>query len=319
MSETRKKVVGEENVLIRAGQCSVSFLTEFGAKIASIQVHGKELMQAPIAPIAPRTRTLAFDKADASGWDECLPSVAACAVDTAAGPVQIPDHGDLWRVPWKPLSVAANSVTLRGECFSVPLALERAATLTEEAKGWKLSLDYKVTNTGAHPCPWSWCAHPLFASEAGDRIVLPGSIRQLRVEGSGGGRLGKAGDHVNWPLAQQANAKTADLSVGQPPESGFGDKLFAGPLSASENWCALERPKAGIRIRVSFHPAVTPYLGLWICYGGWPDGPGPKENCVAMEPATAPTDSLAHTGPWSRVLAPGASYSWPMTLEFEPV
>ena len=84
-----------------------------------------------------------------------------------------------------------------------------------------------------------------------------------------------------------------DLSVAQPPESGIGDKLFAGPLSANENWCALERPKAGVRIKVGFDPAATPYLGLWICYGGWPDRPGPKQTCVAMEPATAPVDSLA--------------------------
>jgi hypothetical protein len=36
-----------------------------------------------------------------------------------------------------------------------------------------------------------------------------------------------------------------------------------------------------------------------------------------MEPTTAPVDSLAITGPWSRTLAAGASFTWPMTLDLE--
>jgi galactose mutarotase-like enzyme len=79
----------------------------------------------------------------------------------------------------------------------------------------------------------------------------------------------------------------------------------------------LERPSAGVRIRVGFDAAATPYLGLWLCYGGWPERPGTKQACVAMEPSTAPVDSLAKSGPWSRVLAPGESFSWPMVVELE--
>ena len=157
----------------------------------------------------------------------------------------------------------------------------------------------------------------MFAAEAGDRIVLPDSINRLLLEGSGGGRLGKRGDGVSWPVATLANGSQCDLSVAQSAESGIGDKLFAGPLNAAENWCALERPRAGVVIRVRFDAAATPYLGLWICYGGWPERPGPKQMCVAVEPATAPVDSLAQTGPWSRLLAPGDCYSWPMVVEIE--
>jgi galactose mutarotase-like enzyme len=81
----------------------------------------------------------------------------------------------------------------------------------------------------------------------------------------------------------------------------------------------LERPSAGVRIRVTFDTVATPYLGLWICYGGWPERPGPKQMCVAMEPATAPVDSLAIPGPWSRALEPGDCFSWPMEVEIERI
>jgi galactose mutarotase-like enzyme len=38
-----------------------------------------------------------------------------------------------------------------------------------------------------------------------------------------------------------------------------------------------------------------------------------------MEPSTAPVDSLAVKGRWSRELAPGESFSWPMEVEIERV
>jgi len=323
MAEASVLGIEEENVLIQAGDCSLTVLPRLGGKIASLRLNDRELLQAPLAPYAPRTRTMSFDEGDASGWDECLPSVAACIVETPSGPASIPDHGDLWRVEWQPVETSENTVTFRGQCFSLPLALERAITLREKSsasgKCWQLRLDYKITNTGASPTPWSWAAHPLFTAEAGDRIVLPASITTLRLEGSGGGRLGKSGDSVNWPMATPRDGSQSDLSLAQPRESAIGDKLFAGPLSTNENSAVLERRSAGIRIKVGLDPEATPYFGLWICHGGWPDRPGPKQTCVALEPATAPVDSLAQTGPWSRVLAPGASFSWPMTVELQSI
>ena len=71
---------------------------------------------------------MSFDAGDASGWDECLPSVAGCTVETVAGMAEIPDHGDLWRVEWQSKEQGSGvrdreskSVALRGECFSLPL------------------------------------------------------------------------------------------------------------------------------------------------------------------------------------------------------
>jgi galactose mutarotase-like enzyme len=327
MVQTR--ALAKENVLIQAGTCAVTILPHLGGKIASIRVGETELLQGPLAPYGPRTRTMDFDAGDASGWDECLPSVAACAVKTSVGTARIPDHGDLWRVEWQEsrqgagdsdqMGVGEGPVTLRGECFSLPLALERTVTLAESDSGWELSLDYRVCNTGSFSAPWSWVAHPLFAVEEGDRIVLPDSIKTLRLEGSGKNRLGLGGESVSWPIATLEDGGRINLSVAEAADSEIGDKLFAGPLKKTENWCALERPGAGVRIRAVFDPATTQYLGLWLCYGGWPERPGPKQNCVALEPATAPVDSLAKMGEWSRVLAPGECSQWHMKVYIETI
>ena len=318
MTKAELTVEGKENVLMRTRSCSITVLPHFGGKIASLQFRGHELLQAPLAPIAPRTPSMSFDAADASGWDECLPSVAPCTVETSAGAARIPDHGDLWRVAWEPVGQNAPSgasITLRGRCFSLPLALERTITLNESEDGAHIRVDYTLRNTGDHSVPWSWAAHPLFAIEAADQILLPASITTTRLEGSGRNRLGTGGNTVNWPVAILADGGHANLSIAQPADTGIGDKLFAGPLATHENWCILLRPKAGLRIKMSFDTQATPYLGLWLCYGGWPNGTGPKQMCVAPEPSTAPVDSLAVAGNWSRRLAPGASFSWPMFLD----
>jgi glutamate/tyrosine decarboxylase-like PLP-dependent enzyme/galactose mutarotase-like enzyme len=327
MPGTNEGRVAEENVVIEAGDCAMTILPRLGGKIASIRVGFHELLQAPLTPYGPRTCDMSFDSGDASGWDECLPSVAPCTVQTEAGTASIPDHGDLWRVEWSEgrgqgtgnteQGARGGSVTLVAECLSLPLRLERTIALKAAGQGWQLKLHYTLTNTGHSPTPWSWAAHPLFAATAGDRIVLPEFIQTLRLEGSGRNRLGNSGDRVDWPIATLAYGHKGDLRIVQPPASAIGDKLFAGPLSPEENWCALDRPGVGVRIKVSFDTAATPYLGLWICYGGWPERPGPKQMCVALEPSTAPVDSLAATGPWSLLLAPGESFSWPMVVEIE--
>ena len=340
MSQTR--AVAKENVLIRAGICAVTILPHFGGKIASIRVGETELLQSPLAPYAPRTRAMDFAAGDASGWDECLPSVAACTVETAAGTARIPDHGDLWRVEWRDrrqwavdsdrLGGGEALVTLRGDCFSLPLELERTVTLAESESGWELGLGYRVGNTGSFASPWSWAAHPLFAVDRGDRISLPNRIRTLRLEDSRDNRLGKSGDTISWPTAQSPNGATIDLSTAQSPGSAVGDKLFAGPFGSSiglsarsgiasshEGCASLERLQLGLRLTVQFEPSLTPYLGLWLCYGGWPDSPGTKQICVALEPSTAPVDSLATKGDWARHLEPGETSTWPMELHIERI
>ncbi len=309
----------KENVVIHAGDCTLTLIPALGGKLASLRVGPLELLQTPLRPYAPRTRTIDFSEADASGWDECLPSVADCSLETEAGPAHIPDHGDLWRIPWQILDATEDSATLRANCFSLPLQMTRSAILSEIATGWQLQLLYSLTNLGAYSVPWSWAAHPLFHTDPGDRILLPQSIHTLRLEGSSNNRLGLYDDSVSWPIATTPDGTHADLSRAASPDSGFGDKLFTGPLALTDNWAALERNSLGLRLTVRFEAALTPYLGLWLCYGGWPGGAGKKQVCVALEPTTAPVDSLAATGPWSRSLEAGETVTWPMELKIERI
>jgi hypothetical protein len=47
-------------------------------------------------------------------------------------------------------------------------------------------------------------------------------------------------------------------------------------------------------LEVSFDTARLPHLGLWICYGGWPDpSDGPRQYAIALEPTTSACNTLA--------------------------
>ncbi|MFC5861032.1 hypothetical protein ACFPT7_01855 [Acidicapsa dinghuensis] len=301
----------EENVVICSGGCSVTLLPAFGGKISSIEVDGQELLQTPLNPYSARGPETGFEESDAGGWDECVPTVAACRVEYPDGELHAPDHGDLWGIPWQVLESAADSATLRARCTSLPLELTRSSILTETDSGWTLHLLYTLVNTGNARVPWLWSAHPLFAVDPGDRVILPEDVASVRVEGSMDGKL-RAGQQILWPVAEQTDGSPRDLSVALDPEAKTGDKLFAGPLQ--DGWCVLDRRQSGLRLTMSFESAITPWLGLWLCYGGWPERPGAKQICVAIEPTTASTDLLAAAGESTRWLSPGVSVTWPLEL-----
>jgi galactose mutarotase-like enzyme len=303
-------VAGPE-LIMQTDTLRATVLPALGGKIASLRwlPGGLELLQAPLAPYAARTLTMAFDEGDASGFDECLPSVAACTVTTPDGAARVPDHGDFWRLEWE-AAQQGNTIRMAAHGTSLPLRFERALRLEADTLG----IDYRVTNMGQSPVPYAWSAHPLFAVDRGDRIALPPGVTRVQVEGSAGQRLGARYSSHAWPRTVNDRMTVIDLGMAGGIEDGVGDKLFAP--APSEGWAAVERVQHGLRIEVQFDPIRSPWLGLWLCYGGWPQGRTNRQQCVAIEPCTAPVDSLeeAVAAGQARSLMPGQSDEWPMRI-----
>ncbi len=197
-------------------------------------------------------------------------------------------------------SISTQSVTLSRRLFFAAAHLEALVRDQRNRRRRPARSQLPADEYGLCPIPWSWAAHPLFAVEAGRPHRSARLDQALRLEGSGGNAWVNAATTVHGPSPQLADWRPADLSA--RPSCRFRHRRQALRRS-SERRRELVRPRAALgrlRIRVSFDTDATPYLGLWICYGGWPDRPGPKQVCVALEPATAPVDSLAINGPWSR-------------------
>ena len=127
-------------------------------------------------------------------------------VETEEGVAEIPDHGDLWRVEWRPKDQGSvvrdktDAVALVGECFSFPLELERTLALTER-RGLASELEYKLTNTGSKSVAVVVGGASIVCGRGGRPDCVARVDSALRLEGSGGGRLGKNGDTVAWPMA----------------------------------------------------------------------------------------------------------------------
>jgi galactose mutarotase-like enzyme len=298
-------------ILLSSNSLQIEIIPELGAKISSIKIlpAGVELLQQPLRPYAERSRTMAFEEGDASGFDECLPTVSGCEYQSAEGEITVPDHGDFWRIPFSS-EQAGNTLTLQATGYSLPLEFTKKLVLEDS----ELVIHYSVRNVGSTPTEFAWSAHPLFQVDAGDRIVLPPSSQKVTVEGSGKDRLGAAGREYSWPLAQLDDRTSVDLSRCTGIEDETGDKLYlAAPV---EGWCALERKRHNARIEIKFNPDVTPYLGLWLCYGGWPLNQANRQQCVALEPCTAPVDSLAiaSANGWTKVLEPLARLQWTISI-----
>ena len=282
---------------------------ELGGKIASIFLKrpGLELLQQPLHSQRQRIWAQDFAASDASGWDECLPTIAACEVSVGTEVRRIPDHGDIWLLPTVH-SATATEAHLETALVTMPLRLRRWITLD----GSMLRVRYELRNEAAISLSYLWSAHPLFAVDAADRIVLPETVQTLRVEDSARKRLGRHGDLCSWPIAPDRHGSAVDLRIAQAPATTTADKLFAGPLQ--QGWAGLYRAQHQAGIVVRFAAEQLPYLGLWLCYGGWPDGSPQKQQSVALEPCMAPMDSLAEalvTG-CACTLAAGKIVAWQM-------
>ncbi|HZD48827.1 MAG TPA: hypothetical protein VE178_08775 [Silvibacterium sp.] len=305
-------------VVLKTDTLSVEVLPALGGKVASIRKNGIELLQQPLLPYAPRTMTTSFEESDASGFDECLPSVSACEFDSGAGRISIPDHGEFWRLPCEARSEGDHNVQLTASGSVLPLRFERKLHIVSDLmhhdlmhhKREALQIDYRVENTGRDEVQYAWSAHPLFAVDPGDRILMPGSVVEVRVENSAGKRLGNHGAIHPWPFAQLSSGEMTELDRVGYESDNIGDKLYAA--APHEGWCAIHRRSAGLHVQVEFDPRLSPFLGLWLSYGGWPENGARRQYCVAIEPCTSPMDSLcaAIAAGQARTLSPGQCDLW---------
>ena len=126
--------MGIEKQTLRSDSLRVEVLPELGAKISSVRVlpDEQELLQQPLKAYAARTRTMAFEDGDASGIDECIPTVSGCAIPIEHGEFALPDHGDFWRIPFA-CRREGEELALEAEGFSLPLRFEKRIGLKDNS------------------------------------------------------------------------------------------------------------------------------------------------------------------------------------------
>jgi hypothetical protein len=303
-----------QRIVMRNDAIRAVILPELGGKIGSLVSFetGREFfLQHPDRPYRRARYAAPIGDYDISGFDECLPTISECQYPERplAGAV-MPDHGEVWSRPWKH-EIQGEELILEVEGVCLPYFLRRKTRLS----GPVMELDYEITNTGNQPFKYLWSAHPLLAIEAGAEIVLPAEVSEVLVDYSAGNCF-DIGKTITWPHASEADGKSVTLNPISGPEQKTADKLFTPRLT--QGYCGLRFPRTGEAIFFCFDPQLVPFVGLWICQGGFPSD-GPPEFTVALEPCNGRPDSLATAIARGECpeLAGHATHRWQLQIEIQ--
>ena len=243
------------HVVLGGGDLTATVDVSSGGRIVSLSAYGREWL-APSSPL-PVTEPRCFVHDGTGGWDDAIPTVAACT--TPAG-IELPDHGDVWDREWRVTSQSERHLSTSVELTSLPLRLERLITATTTG----LRFDWRVTTASARPIEFLWSAHPLFLAEPGTRIELGGPADLVEEYP----RRGQPGE--------------LPRSIDELP-TGAALKLFASGLSTA----AVVHPDRST-LSLDWDAAELPFLGLYLDRGEFTTRP-----VLAIEPTMAATDSAA--------------------------
>jgi galactose mutarotase-like enzyme len=319
LSITRGTTEGFDTVEVDTGALSLCLIPMLGGKINSLRDgrSGREwLWRHPRMAYQRVPHGSSYvQTADTGGWDECFPSVSACANPTpprAGAPVQ--DHGELWSQPATlAISEAGDRVALRTRWQGIvlPYTFERIITATADSA--RLRFEYSVTSNADEPIHFIWSAHPLVAIEPGMQLLLPPEARFncLTFAPDGGPKLERG---VHFPLTVQSSSGAIDLARLPDPTVGVALKLWSDPCDAG--WATL-RARDG-EFRMQWDPARLPQVAVWMNLGAIAfDGGAPYFN-MGLEPCIGAQDSLAEavaTYHLFEILPPRRSRSWWLEVE----
>ena len=264
---------GEPGVALRSDDLEVVVLPRRGAKIASLRHRSRrrEWLEQPAADLHdPPAYGSAFTDAGMFGWDEMLPTIDASSYpDGEHRGVPLPDHGEVWTLPWE-TRLAGESLV----CSTSGRALPYRVTRTMRVQDARLQLEYELSATGTAPLWLLWAAHPQFAVDTrSTRIVLPADVHQLlnvwpNIEP----------ERVEWP--------SPDLESTRGLPGGAGRKLYALPDAKIGTAGLIDAD--GSWLQLAWDSALVPYLGIWLDNGAYAQHP-----VIALEPATGFYDDLA--------------------------
>ena len=284
----------------------VVIVPQLGGRIASIydKRASYEWLAGPTRPVRPRTYGDTFTEHDLSGWDEMFPTINMCPAPHDDS-VQLPDHGEVWALPWEIVARQVDSITLKVAGRALPYTLTRQATL--QADG--LHLSYTVENHGPEAMPFLWAAHPLFNADEDTRIQLPAAVKQV-VNVAAHPSLGAADRLLDWPEASLNDGTKRDLRrIGAATLRDYR-KVYTLPHQPMAS-AALQQQSIQRELRLDWDSRIAPYLGIWV-----DEGTHTRKSTIALEPASGYYDSLAFAIEQGRVaqVEAGQQAHWSLTL-----
>lgn len=327
MPITHPTLEGFDAIAVDTGPMALAVVPALGGKIATLRDNrsGREwLWRHPRLAYRRLPHGSSYMPADTGGWDECFPSVSACAYPSPPWQgAAIQDHGELWSqdaattVDATTVDERAGAVTLTTRWQGVAIPYQLTRTLTLATGSARLRADYVVDNPADAPVDFVWCLHALLAIEPGMRLETPPDAR-YHCNGTTPPGLVPAMRDLPFPLTlTRPGGEAVDLTALPARDSAVALKLWSDPLA--EGWARMRADDGALVLR--WDVATLPQLALWINLGAWAgDGGAPYYN-LGLEPCIGAQDSLADAVNVERLharLAPGERRAWAFDLELEP-
>lgn len=285
-------------------------LPELGAKIASL-IYKPQNFEVFFQPTDGCFRLSAYGAAfadfDTAGADEMYPTIDACKYPCGYYEgLQLPDHGELWSVPWR-MKATGNRLCFKTRGRVLPYEFKRAMYLHDGC----VQMEYQIVNTGDKPLYGVWAFHGLVACDESTQIILPEITTVVNVHESA--KLGSAGTLYNFPETVDKSGATFRLDGIKPRTANDTEKLYVnGKVKTGQ--AALTLNNNRLLYQLMFPENKVPYLGIWINQGGFKG----EYNC-ALEPASGFYDSpeIAYKLGSIEPLAPGTVLQWYLNIKLE--
>ncbi len=274
---------GVEAIILENGALRAIVLPSVGGKIASIYRKDKEfelLFQNKSSAYKKAKIYEAFEKYDASGFDDAFPTIDACLAEVGGGQVPYPDHGEIWSAEFIYKLVGKKAV-LSYDSAILPYRYTKSVWL----EGDSVKLEYSIKNTGREEFPCIWAMHCLMNCEKDMRLIFPeGTDRMLNVRQSQ--FLGEAGRLHTYPGTESVKGERLRLDRILPGNADNAEKYYAAG-EVKEGICGAYYPSKDVTCKVLFDKEKLPYLGFWVTEGGFRG----DYNC-ALEPTNGYYDSI---------------------------
>ena len=273
---------------LQSGPWHVQCVPGDGARISRLRFRGVDLLTREPAgfhpPIGDHGR---FETRPAYGYDDCFPSVDACAYPE--GGFDVPDHGELLWLPW---DVRAGDGRLVCSVASelLPVTFTREMVFGDASLEWR----FGVRNASDLALPFSHVMHAL---------MPPGEVVSLRLPACAA-VVSESGRP--WTRGNDPTVAAEHLLGLRPPAA---EMLLLRGCRAGRAEVDL---RGGLTVAVVFPVDLFPTLGVWWNVGGHPAEAGLERFECALEPMPGPWSSLARSHAEGQCLTvpPGASLAW---------
>ncbi|MCI0679610.1 MAG: hypothetical protein L0Z63_11305 [Actinobacteria bacterium] len=206
-----------------------------------------------------------YDDVWQGGFEELFPNDAP---ESLHG-VELPDHGDLWSVPWRIEDLTSETLSLAAMSVSGQTLVRKSMSV----EGPNLAISYRMERLRDNPLRYLFKLHAAIAVDEHCRIDLPGGFVE-KVDPGVGNLLGpdQTARRQSWPTP-------VDLGQCRPASSGTNEFVYVHDLP--QGWCAVADRRLGCRMTISYPTEYFPYCWIFMTYGGWRG-----HNVVVLEPCT---------------------------------